>query len=294
MNAPCARFRLISSGIVIFLSALSFSLACRLTADPSFARQASTPLLGRLLGESRRALGENLREQADLYFHRGIGHVRDRAPMGIIQRLADKVQPRTPEHLENHGIDEIMPWLRFATRLDPHNVDAYLDAAFWVNADNGGRRKLAMDILAEARRNNPSDYRIPMQRGRALLCGGEVREAARAFDAALAMWETARGVAPPQKQLDRAALLDYRGFTHELEGNSAAALDCYRESLRAKPGFAGPQTLIREIEQGRRSRADAERHLAVMMKQKITPDDYCHHEEGQYRKHEPAPEDHAH
>lgn len=294
MNAPGARFPLIAAGIVIFLSTLSFSLACRLTADPSFAHHASTPLLERLLGESRRALGADLDEQADRYFHRGVGHFRAAAPMGPLQRLADKVSPRIPEHLSDHDIDEMMPWMRFATWVDPHNVDAYLNAAHWIAAEHDGRRELAMEILAEARRNNPADYRIPMQRGRVLLFDGEVCKAAQAFDAALSMWETTPGIVPAQKQLDRAALLDYRGFIHELEGNPSAALDCYRNSVRARPGFNGPQRIIREIEQGRRSRADAERQLAGLMRHKITPDDYCRHDENHGWKHNHAAGERAH
>lgn len=278
MNAPDARSRLLPAAAVTGLAALAFSLACRLTTDPAFAYHASTPLIGRLLGESRRALAGDLYEEADRYFHRGVGHVRERAPMGFIQRLADEVRPRTVHaHLSEYDIGEMMPWLRFTTRADPHNVDAYLDAAFWVDAGHDGRRGLAMGILEEARRNNPADYRIPMERGRLLLLGGgDVRGAARAFDAALRMWETAPGVDDARKQIDRAALLDFRGFTHELEGDRAAALDCYRESVRARPGFEGPRALIVEIEAGRRTRGDAERQLAALMKRKVTPDDVCH------------------
>lgn len=293
MNATGAGFRVIAAGIVVSLSALAFAFACRLTADPSLARHASTPLLGRLLGESRRALGGNLCEQADRYFHRGVGHSGNRASMGPIQRLADTVRPRSPEHLAGGDIDEMMPWLRFATRVDPHNVDAYLDAAFWIAAEHQGRRELALDILAEARRNNPDEYRIPMQRGRILLLGGEVRAAARAFDAALAMWGTAAGVDPARARLDRAALLDYRGFICELEGDQPAALECYRGSVRAKPGSDGTQAIIRAIEEGRRSRADAERYFAGMVKRKIVPDDYCRHDGDHAGEHEHAPGDHA-
>jgi tetratricopeptide (TPR) repeat protein len=147
-----------------------------------------------------------------------------------------------------------------------------------VDARQGGRRDLALGILAEARRHNPGDYRIPMQRGRVLLRSGEVQAAARAFDAALAMWETSKGVAPARRELDRAALLDYRGFVYELEGDQAAALDCYRERARARPGLDGSQAVIRELEEGRRSRRDAERQLAVLMGSAIDPDEQCRHD----------------
>ena len=288
MNPPAATSRLLPAAAAVALAVLAFSLACRLTTDPIFVRCASPPLIGRLLGESRRALGGAMVEQADRYFHRGIGHARKRVPMGFIQRAADHVNPRLPEHLEGHEIDEIMPWLRMATRLNPRDVDAFLDAAFWVDARQGGRRDLALGILAEARRHNPGDYRIPMQRGRVLLRGGEVRAAARAFDAALAMWETTGGVDQARRELDRAALLDFRGFVHELEGDQAAALGCYRERARTRSGVNGSQAVIREIEEGRRSRRDAERQLAVLMGSAVDPDEQCRHDEDHGETHEHA------
>ncbi|MEI6633707.1 MAG: hypothetical protein WCP22_07810 [Chlamydiota bacterium] len=288
MNTIPARFPIVAAGVLASLAALSFSLACRLTTDPSFTPPASTSLLGRLLGESRRAIGDDLFEQAERYFHRGVGHSRKAVSMGFFQRLSDEVQPRVPEHLAGGDIYEMMPWLRFATRMDPHNVDAYLGAAFWVAAQDDGHQQHALDILSEAQRNNPDDYRIPLERAQLLIHHGELHKAARAVDLALVMWENTRGVDPGQKRLDRAALLNYRGFLHELDGRPAEALVCYREHLSIRPEADGVRQIVQGIEQGRRSRADAERVLGAFMKKKITPDEYCHHDDDHPHDHETA------
>ena len=183
----------------------------------------------------------------------------------------------------------MMPWLRFATRMDPHNVDAYLSAAFWVAAQDDGHQQHALDILSEAQRNKPADYRIPLERAQLLIQHGELHKAARAVDLALVMWGNTRGVDPGQKRLDRAALLNYRGFLHELDGRPAEALVCYREHLRIRPEADGMRQTVRSIEQGQRSRADAERVLQVFMNKKITPDEYCHHDDDKPHDHETAP-----
>ena len=96
VNAIAARHHIIAAGVLLSLAALAFSLACRLTPDPSFAPHVSMSMLGRLLGESRRAIGDDLCEQADRYFHRGVGHSRKAVSMGFFQYLSDKVQPRRP------------------------------------------------------------------------------------------------------------------------------------------------------------------------------------------------------
>jgi tetratricopeptide (TPR) repeat protein len=278
----------VAAGVLASLAALSFSLACRLTTDPSCTPPVSTSLLGRLLGESRRAIGDDLFEQAERYFHRGVGHSRKAVSMGFLQRLSDEVQPRVPEHLSGGDIYEMMPWLRFATRMDPHNVDAYLGAAFWVAAQDDGHQQHALDILSEAQRNNPADYRIPLERAQLLIHDGELHKAARAVDLALVMWGNTRGVDPGQKRLDRAALLNYRGLLHELDGRSAEALVCYREHLRIRPEADGVRQIVQGIEQGTRSRVDAEKVLQGLMKKKITPDEYCHHDDDQPHDHETA------
>ncbi|MCX6339903.1 MAG: tetratricopeptide repeat protein [Candidatus Aureabacteria bacterium] len=297
MKTAGARFHIIVGGVLISLIALCFSLACLLTTDESFTPHDPASVLGRLLGESRQAIGSSLCVEADRYFHHGVPHQTKAASMGFIQNLANEVQPRTLEHLSGGELYEMMPWLRFATRMDPHNMDAYLSAAFWVAEQENGHLPQAMDILAEARRNNPSDYRVPLQRGLILLHYGELDNAARLFDLALKLWAHTGGVNAEQKRIDIAALFNYRGLLYEHEGRTAEALACYREHLRIKPEANGVREIVRGIEEGQRSRADAERILHDLMKEKVTPDEYCRHTDDHphtHGMHHPSLELHEH
>ncbi len=279
MKITGARFPFIAGGIIAALGALSFALAAILSTDGSFATCDRGSLVGRILGESRQAIAGNLCVEADRYFHHGVPHKTKAASIGFIQRLADEVQLRTPEHLSGDEIREMMPWLRFATQMDPHNMDAYLSAAFWAVQENKGNLRQALAILEEARQNNPSDYRVPMQRGLILLQYGDRAGAAQSFDTALKLWPHTEGVDAAQKRIDAAALFNYRGFLYELDGRTADALSCYREHLRIKPESDKMRETVRSIERGERTRADAEKILHNLVNEKVTPDEYCKHDD---------------
>jgi len=272
--------QLCAGGVLLILIILSFSLACLLTTDTSFTAHTASSLLSRLLGESRQSLGDYLDLQADRYFHRGVPHIEKKeARPGFIQSLAEEVQPRAHEHLESAEINEIMPWLRFATRMNPHDMNAYRSAAFWVSQQQHGEPH-ALAILDEARKDNPSDYRVPMERGMVLLNYGELDKASDAFDAALRLWSKTEGVPAEQKRIDHAALYNYRGFLYELSGRTADAISSYHQDLLIRPEAAGLREVISAIEQGRRTRADAEKTLHVLMSERITPEEYAHRVEG--------------
>ena len=281
-NRPRSAFPAIAA--LVIAVEVSFSLACRLSSDPSLSTATGGSFAERLLGESRRALSGDLEIEADRYFHRGVRHVERRAFTDFIQRIKDQVQPREHMHLSRARTVEIMPWLRFATRLDPHDVNAYLGAAFWVGQQKGLVQQ-ALSILDEARRNNPRDYRIALQRGQILLHAGDIDGARRAFDAALRLWPGTKGVSARQKRVDLASILNYRGFIYELDGRNDRALACYRASLRLRPESHGLERIIRECERGGRPRAELERTLNMFITQVASPDEHCpygeHHHGGE-------------
>lgn len=278
-----ARFSVAAGGALAALLACSFSLACRLATDPAFAAARGGTAAALLMEETRKALGGEFDEMADVYFHRGVSHREEEAPAGVFQRLEDVVSPRTHVHLTSAEIFQIMPWLRFATRVNPHDMDAYMSAAFWVSQQGKDYRRQALGILEEARRNNPRDYRVPMERGMVLLHYGELGGAARSFDQALRRWGETAGVDARQKQIDRAALDNYRGFLYELDGRTSDALACYRDYMRQMPEDHGMRETIRRVEAGGRPRRELERTLDVLTRRTVTPEEYAREAEGGVR-----------
>jgi len=198
------------------------------------------------LGASRVAISGQFYGAADRTFHMGVGVYRRKAFASWFTRLGQAIAPEGHVHLQAEGVNELVPWLYLATRADPHNVEAYIVAAFWL-AGEGGRPDLAERVLDEARANNPKDYRIYMGKGRLALKSGAQTGAARAFDAAGVLWERDPGPDKIQARLDRAEMLVYRGLLYEAAGDVPRALACYRDELALFPGRAGIRERAAEL-----------------------------------------------
>ena len=247
--------------VALFLAVMwgaAFALCCRLASKPlmpgdetdSPAMAGSPATAGsvaiKALGASRVAVGDQLYANADRTFHRGVGVYRRPAFTNGFMRLARAIAPEGHVHLQAEDVNEMVPWLYFATRANPHNVEAYVVAAFWL-AGEGGRPDLAERVLNEARANNPKDYRVYLEKGRLALKRGALTEAARAFDAAGRLWERDPGPDKIQAQLDRAEMLVYRGLLYEEGGDVPRALTCYRDMLALFPGRVGIRERMAEL-----------------------------------------------
>lgn len=190
---------------VLLLAA--FSLACALVEPESGPTDGGW--VERLLGSTRVALGGQCYEQADRYFHRGVGHTTTKAFDDPFQRVARRITPEEHQHTAGFEVGEIMPWLRWTTRMDPHNVEAYLVAAYWA-AGPLGQQDAAERIYREALRVNPGDYRVVYDWARWALRHGDRDRAARLLDSALRCWPAPVGAADRQAQLDRQGMLEFR------------------------------------------------------------------------------------
>lgn len=212
---------------------LAFCLACVL-ADPE-SQADDYDALSQLLGESRSLLGRGFYEQADRYFHRGVGHVHETAFADFFVQWAEHITPHTHEHTHGKEMAEILPWLRFTTRVDPEHVEPWLVSSFWM-ADELGQIDRAHAIIDEALRTHRGDYRLYTERGRLFLKQRKPAEAARALDTALRQWspEAADGD-KEQASLDAAKIRSYRGFLHEWAGETNAAIAAYEQSLSLRP-----------------------------------------------------------
>lgn len=241
--------------VALFLAVMwgaAFALCCQLTSAPLMpGDETDSPATAgsvaiKALGASRVAVGDQLFANADRMFHMGVGVYRRSAFTSWFTRLGQAVVPEGHVHLQAESVNELVPWLYFATRANPHNVEAYVVAAFWL-AGAGGRPDLAERVLDEARANNPKDYRVYLEKGRLALKSGALTEAARAFDAAGALWERDPGPDKIQAQLDRAEMLVYRGLLYEDGGDVPRALTCYRNMLALFPGRVGIRERVAEL-----------------------------------------------
>ncbi|MDO9541366.1 MAG: tetratricopeptide repeat protein [Kiritimatiellia bacterium] len=258
--------------LVLLIWCFAFALACRLTGMPELQQNAERGLIGKLFGDVRFEISEQFYEQADCVFHKGIGHYKPAAFKDWFARMKDEVSPAGHLHLHKEGVLEIMPWLYFATRANPSNVNAYVVAAYWL-AGEAGRPDLAEGVLNEALRNNPVDYRVYMEKGNLALKEGNYGKAARFLDAAFSLLPGTANpdkVYPPmatqdQERIDLAEILTYRGLLYEINASPENALRCYREVTRMFPGRTGLKERIIELEKNGRSPTPPEELVGILL-----------------------------
>ncbi len=135
--------------------------------------------LGRLMGTAKEGLGDMLFLQADIYFHGGAAGRyaetrEEHAKEGLIahaetggdwiQRVYRKVHSHAHYHLAGRQKQELLPFFALATRLDPHNIEAVLTTAYWLEA-HFGKPDEAAGVLQKGRRDNPVSWEVSFALG---------------------------------------------------------------------------------------------------------------------------------
>jgi tetratricopeptide (TPR) repeat protein len=247
---------------------LAFSLSCRLSmVVPPAAEDGG--VLGLLLGGSRSALSANLYNQAETFFHRGVTHREQRALTNDwIQVCRESIMPTSHHHTEGGDVAEILPWLHWATQVDPHNVEATLVTAFWINTGLQNPR-LARQILLAAVKENPSDYRILMEMGRLAIQQGQFAEAQTRLSAALAFWPSSLPPTDQQALLDKAEALILLGFLHDMNGHSPEAVAFFKNALAIFPERSYIIQRVECLESGKPPPDSAQERLQSLVKRTL-------------------------
>jgi len=85
--------------------------------------------------------------------------VTDVSRSNVLLYLGDTVHLARHIHLHGEEEKEMLPWLYYAVRLDPHNINAYVVGGHWL-----GRRlnmeEEAIKFLHEGLRNNPDSWEM--------------------------------------------------------------------------------------------------------------------------------------
>lgn len=220
--------------VLLVLGIAAFSLACHLADPVDFETASRDSMVEKVLGDSRLAISDAFYEEADTFFHKGVGHYQPKAFADVFVKLGQDIAPTRHVHLTDENVSEIVPWLYFSTRMDSRNVTAYAVAAFWL-AGEAGRPDLAERVLADARRANPRDYRVYLESGRLAIQRGDLVRAARFLEAALTLWPGKLDPEDLQSQLDRAEIQIYQGLLYEHNGDPVQAREMYRRVLQRFP-----------------------------------------------------------
>ena len=270
--------------IFLLLLAAVFSLATlfqsRAAAWTQRADSGGGGLLKVLLGDSRQLFANHYFEKADVYFHSGYyPSIFDRRqvpkdtqhltakegtpeaeaheqqmnflgpPHDWIERFGRHFMITEHTHLEGGNEREILPWLRISADLDPHRIDTYTVAAFWLRTALG-KVDEAEQFLREGLRNNPSSYELWFELG--LLYHEDRHDEARArntWEVALRNWQQQE---PQKAEPDRIGLekiLINLARLEEREHNPDRAIEYLKMALKTSPNPEVVQQQITELEQ---------------------------------------------
>ncbi|MGA2543994.1 MAG: hypothetical protein ABSG78_20790 [Verrucomicrobiota bacterium] len=206
-----------------------------------------TGFMATLMGESRRLFANQFFVEADVYFHSGYyptifdkpedeanldvnskeeaethppapasgrRHEADEGggflgpPRDWIERFGRHFFPTEHTHLAGDKVREILPWLRLSADMDPHRIQTYLTASYWLRGTLGQPDE-AEKFLREGLHANPDSFEIYLELGYVYLFNKKNPHLARSeFDLALQVWEKqdAAGLKPPPKA--RVEILD--------------------------------------------------------------------------------------
>ncbi|MGB3113711.1 MAG: tetratricopeptide repeat protein [Candidatus Omnitrophota bacterium] len=216
------------------------------------------PFWVRFLGEGRSILSNLAILQADLYFHGGDGHFHEEHTEGlcifergegceeeahereetpecgkynILFRISREIELTEHIHLEGEQTEQIVPWLYYAAKIDPHNILAYTLTSYWL-ADRWGKFDQAFSFLREGLANNPDSWEINAELGRLYFQHKEDYEAAVRF------LTRARDLLKesPHDKFEERFVLFYLALSYEALGEKEKALLVYGHLNEIFPG----------------------------------------------------------
>lgn len=242
------------------LLALAFAIALAaggrvLLWQQTRASDDTGSVLALLLGESRRAFADQVFLKADGYYHQGVypsvfdlaqpdgkthlakqteGHDHHdhsqppRVHRDWIEAFGNHFQPTEHRHLDAlRDAREILPWLRLSAELDPHRVDTYTVAAYWLR-ERMNKVNDAEAFLRDGLRANPGSHEILFELGRLYAENNrDVPRARAVLELALAKWIRQEADKPIPDVISYRRILGELALLEERTGNLPRALDHY-------------------------------------------------------------------
>ncbi|MCS7091623.1 MAG: hypothetical protein RMN51_13425 [Verrucomicrobiota bacterium] len=166
-------------------------------------------------------------------------------PRDWIDRLGRHFRVTQHTHLED-GVSEseILPWLRVAMELDPHQVEVYTTAAYWLGR-RLGKVNQAEAVLRRGLRSNPDSEEILLELGR--LAWEHRRDAERArhlWNAAERVWQRKYLSVNATNRVTLARMLALRAQMEETLGHTEEAIRYWSRLQEVSPH---PEAVARRV-----------------------------------------------
>ena len=213
--------------------------------------------------------------EADRYYHQGVGHTTERVTLSeVMMKWGDAIAPKQHTVLGGGDLEEIMPWFRFATKVDPQNVDAYVTAAYWCVRN--GHPERAKKVLDEALEKNPDDFEVLLAMGHAFRQTGMSAAAEEAYEQGLQAWSSRTDRDEREMRVHLTELLLSLGSLCEERGDIDQAITYYASLQQRFPEHNAIGERITALQQG-------EKLNRVNFWNHTDPTGLCSHEHGEHQ-----------
>jgi tetratricopeptide (TPR) repeat protein len=254
-------------------------------------RSQSDNVFKLLLGEGRRLFGNEMFTMADVYFHSGYypsifdqqetehdvampahGQTEDAnstgddflgPPRDWIAALDRRFVPNQHTHLDSGGasghlkkagVQEILPWLKLASEMNPQMIETYTVGAYWLQTGLHNPAE-AQAFLFEGLHNNPGNSELLFDLGRLYYESyQDVNRARNVWLAALRCWEaqSADVKAGPQARFVCDEITMNLAHLEENERNWPQAIQYLQKVKQVSPN---PDAIQKQIDEARKAMA---------------------------------------
>ncbi len=143
-------------------------------------------------------------------------------------KLEYNLKPNITEHLHSKREDELMPWFKLTTMLNPRHVRAYAVGGYWL-AFRLEKPYEAIKFMKEGIKNNPDSYQISEEMG--IVYFSKLKD----YKKAQYYFEKALKSQAKMDEYDKAGILRFLAFSYKFQGHTQKAIDCYKQVLRLFP-----------------------------------------------------------
>lgn len=145
-------------------------------------------------------------------------------PTDWIDRFGRNFRVTKHTHLHGEKVEEILPWLRLSADLDPHRVETYTVAAYWLRTSLG-QVDDAEQFLREGMRANPDSFELPYDLGRLFYENRhDPVRAGNLWKLALRRWEADEGTKKDANYVPFDKIIVHLGKAEEDQGHLAQAI----------------------------------------------------------------------